>query len=362
MRYGILDGLIDGTEKVVFDSEVSGSAASSVSTGDILSGDTDVVYTAIVFLKSNTASLTPYIRLNGDGGNNYGSRGVSGSSSTVTALVSSSTDGVFPLYANSGEIALAVARIHAVSGRVRTMETISASGISGTTPLRVYTTSGVWSNTADEIVSLLVGATSTYLDVGTRLIVLKSVNVSSGLRTGIISTPRIKNCFLEVGSHVLGSAGSGLTVSGLSGNSDIVHVIEYFIKGTSATVIVPSFQINSDSGANYGRGQTLSAASTTVSASRTTGSTYIRCGRVEASGRTTSGRMMVYAKAGNVRPVIAEYNEDINGTGISANILNAGCWSDTASEVTSYAIIPSTAGNYFDTGSYMRVYAFRPTT
>jgi hypothetical protein len=39
MKIGNLEGLVNGTEQVVFDYEVTGSPVSSISTGNILNGN-----------------------------------------------------------------------------------------------------------------------------------------------------------------------------------------------------------------------------------------------------------------------------------------------------------------------------------
>jgi len=76
---------MDTSGNVVFDYEVTGSAASSIDTGAILNGDVDGWYTIIFRMIS--AANSNYIKatFNSDGGTNYGHLGIAASVTTVSS-------------------------------------------------------------------------------------------------------------------------------------------------------------------------------------------------------------------------------------------------------------------------------------
>ncbi|KKM18202.1 hypothetical protein LCGC14_1668080, partial [marine sediment metagenome] len=82
-----------------------------------------------------------------------------------------------------------------------------------------------WTNTADEITSLVVFADNTDgIGIGSRIILLKKVDVSSDMKTGAIEVQgEIENAWQKIYTNDLTSAAASVTISGLTGNTDVVY-------------------------------------------------------------------------------------------------------------------------------------------
>lgn len=356
MQFGNLSGLINGTEQIVFDYEVTGSAVGSIATGSVLNGNEDEWYTIIILGKAAGTISGIFAKLNNDGAANYGYRGIYSQSTTVAdTATTAETMGMFLCQPSSGNISFSVSKLHAKSGAVRLMKTVIADDISATTVTTLYNYGQVWSDTSNNLTNITFDCPSgTFIAVGTRVIILKSNNFSSGTPTGTVTTPYVKGSWIRVASSVLGSPASSITFSGLDGDRDVVYYLAGSAKASGGT-INSSMIINSDSGTNYGR-QNLDAATTSITAARVTGLAAID-GFYATSGNYCFLEEILFSKSGFVRPVIKSMAFDVSGTTVAGIESNGQVWNNTGSNITSLAI--STANN-FATGSQLDLYALRP--
>jgi hypothetical protein len=356
MKIGNLEGLVNGTEQVVFDYEVTGSPVSSISTGNILNGNEDGWYTIILRVASDTGGIV-WLRLNGDSGTNYGrlgiaanGAGVSNSSGTgLTGMMISNYDGDW------GGIGFSVARIYAKSGAVRLMNAIESDGINGTTVNWFYPHSNVWNNTADNIISISIVSAGN-ISVGSRLIILKSNNFTNGTRTGVITTPYIKGSWVRVGSTVLTSAASSVTFSGL--DRDVVYCLKLAAKFASNIGWPNCITFNSDSNTNYGQ-QYLAATNTTVEALRQTAMTYYQLDMYGGlTDKYVSEIHFIFAKSGYLRTILGTSIMNVNGTTVAALETTGAVWQNTTDNITSIKTAMSTST--YAIGSQFELYALRP--
>lgn len=356
MQFGNLSGLVNGTEQIVFDHEVTGSAVSSVSSGSVFNGDEDCWYTIILF-GVRAADGNFGVRFNNDTGSNYGHRGIIGTSTTIGDDSGSGTT-----YANlgnsggAGTSTFCVARLHAKSGVIRLMERTWGYTLSGTTVTGAGVSGVVWNNTADNITSMeFMHTGSTAIGVGTRIIVLKSNNFTGGTPTGAITSPYIKGAWVRLDSQVLSGAGSSVTFSGLDGDRDVVYFLSVMGKASGGTTS-DRIRFNSDTGTNYGY-QYLDGTNTTTGASRGTSQAQIPGGAASV-GNYSTAVMVLFAKSGFIRPGVVEALTTLNGTSISSETVYGTIWNNTADNITSIEV--STASNNYAIGSQFELYALRP--
>lgn len=359
MNFGNLQGLVNGTEQVVFDYKVTGSAVSSISTGNILNGNEDGWYT-IIFRLIADGTVAPVMQINGDTGNNYGRRGIQAVNTTTSDYSGNSGSRMYfeDTGSATGRTALVVANMYAKSGAVRLVNSLCVSDINGTTVTRLISAAHVWNNTADNIVSLSFPTGN--CGVGSRVIILKTNNFTNGTPTGIITTPYIKGAWVRVGSSILGSPASSITFSGLDGDRDVLYYLSAQYKIPSGASGYPAFRarLNNDSGGNYGI-QNLRGASTTVSGYRDGAMTHIGGMAYGAQANNYAyANLLIFAKSGFVRPAIGQFSQNLNGTTVEAIDISGGVWNDTSNNITSI-VCPITTNNY-DTASQFDLYALRP--
>lgn len=354
MMTGILEGLVNGTEQVVFDREVTGSAVSSIDTGNILNGDEDGWYTIIHMLVGGNNGAYTKINFNGDTGNNYGRKGISASSTTVVDASGTGDPGWYPGYvATAGHSAFNIIKLYAKSGSVRLGNIITVDQITGTTVGRIIPAGVVWNNTADNLVSVqLIGVAANDIGIGSRLIILKSNNFTNGTPTGVINTPYIKGAWVRVGSQILGSAANTVTFSGLDGDTAILYYLSCSIKATGN--LYPRLRINSDTNANYGN-QVLSANNTTIRCARNSNDgLYLQDYVVSASGEHHHSNTLIFSKQGFIRPIVYESAGKISGTTVSELEFGGASYNVTNTNITSINIFGYAN---FDTGSQFDLYA-----
>lgn len=364
MNFGNLSGLINGTEQIVFDYEVTGSAVSSIDTGNILNGDVDGWYTVIIMAIGGTSGVNQNytaIRFNGDTSTNYGTRGFLASNTSLSNQSGTGDPAIFLGYQafQQNNISFGVAKVYAKSGAVRLVNSIYASGITGTTVSGIQSHGGVWNNTASNITSMqFYGHTSGTFGIGTRVIILKSNNFTGGMPTGVITTPYINGAWIEIDSNILGASASSVTFSGLSGNTDQIYMISQMIKAkTSSQYSV--FRFNGDtSTSNYGL-QQIRGQSTSLTAERRSsdGFLYNNIGGTGA-GSYYQLNTILFAKSGFQRVTLSNSATGISGTTVDSIGVNGGTWINTANELTTILCYP-TAGE-FDIGSQFKLYALKP--
>jgi hypothetical protein len=112
MNFGSLSGLVNGTETVVFDRTVTGSAVSSIATGNILNGDEDGWYTIIFRHIYDGANVAAFLRFNGDSGTNYGYRSTNANNTTVANYNNTGNTGTYiSSVTSTGTSSIGVAKV-----------------------------------------------------------------------------------------------------------------------------------------------------------------------------------------------------------------------------------------------------------
>jgi hypothetical protein len=358
MITGVLDGLVSGTEYVVFDREVTGSAVSSIDTGNILNGDEDGWYTVIFRLVGGNANARSSLQFNGDTGNNYGRRGINASNTTVSDSTVTGTSSFNLIgFGGSGESSISVTRIYAKSGAARLGNSTLAYSISGTTLSSIITSGFCWNNT-DNLVSMNFFGAANDFAVGTRVIIIKSNNFTNGTPTGVINTPYIKGSWVRVGSQVLDSATNSVTFSGLDGDRDVLYLIKTFVKAGDANAHA-LIRINNDSTAGIYGYQALYANNTTVAAGRGTAAQIYTQWNNLANGAYGTSSSLLFAKTGFVRPLVMDFVNSISGTTVTECGVYGQVYNQTSNNITSL-VISTPVANGFAIGSQFDLYALRP--
>jgi len=356
MITGMLSGLVNGVQQVVFDYEVTGSAVSSISTGDIFNGDVDGLYTIITLQVATASSSILHFCPNGDtNANNYGARGIYAGDTTVadSSYNGGTLAGLRLSYADANKVSFGVTTLYAKAGVVRISNGYFARGISGTTVSYLWVTGSMWSNTTDNIINGTFTSSGTNLiNVGTRIIILKSNHFTGGIPTGIITTPKIAGTWTRVGSTILESAASSVTFSGLDGNTAVCYYLSMSFK--SSTTAAPAVRPNNSSTANTYGHQTLFAQNTALTALRGgTRNSFLIGWNGTYSGYVTQADLLIFSKTGFIRPSIYRFVENISGTSVEGISLCGGVWNNTSDNITS--IVCSMAN--FAAGSQLDLYA-----
>lgn len=311
---------------VAYDSGELGSAATSITISG-LSGNTDEEYELITrTVNGYNGAIGIYIRPNNDTGANYGEQNLYASNTTITASRDASSAIWIGYPTALGNLSFTHTKIHAKSGYQRTTLTKKCTNVTGTTVGYVWTRGDTWTNTADEITSLVIFANRTNgLGIGSRIILLKKAS------TG---TP----AWQQVTSGTLTGAATSVTLSGLTGNTDVVYrlTLRHISSVANAWLKV---LLNNDTGGNYGE-QLLYATNTTVTAGRYTGVAYgggLDVADVD-SGERAQASILLYAKSGYLRTAISELAQKISTTTVSTLLLSGWDWSNTADEITSIVV------------------------
>jgi len=163
-KYPVGDIKADCWEKVYENTLTSATNSVTISN---LEGNTDEVYKLIVRAvdDGNTVEWVG-LRPNNDSGSNYGYQRIHGVNAAVSAARGTSTRFLLTNIASTTPVGIVEMLLYAKSGYIRTAIIKQLSNASGTS---VYST-GVyglsWSNTADEITSLVIYAESDELGIG----------------------------------------------------------------------------------------------------------------------------------------------------------------------------------------------------
>ena len=148
------------------------------------------------------------------------------------------------------------------------------------------------------------------------------------------------NCLAYIDSFKAGNPGTtSLTISGLTGNTDVLYRISANRISTSGTGDYLGLQFNSDTAANYGY-QDLYGIDTTVTADPRGAFTSIGLEFVKSTttGNSSKNEVLVYVKSGFVRTAIVESTENIAGTSVGGIGIMGNTWSNTADEITTARI------------------------
>ena len=233
--------------------------------------------------------------------------------------------------------------INAKSGYIRTSINKMTNNISGTTVIFTFLTSLVWNNTVDNITSFVISSDVTNgIGIGSRIILLKKVKLTTGIKTGKLNIQgSIKGTWETIYSNTLASAATSVTISNLTGNSDVLYRLRMRVVNGYAGTITVAIRPNNDTGANYGY-QRIYGENTTVAASRDTGNDKIYTLNTSNTS-VASAEELFYAKAGYVRTFLSQDVENAIETTIGDIVLKGQSWNNTADEITSLVIYANQA-------------------
>lgn len=336
MKTGTIDGKVDQLWQVVYDSGELGAAATTINvTG--LEGDTDEEYYIITrFINAYAGVCSVQLKINNNSDNIYGRQIIAATGASINPSRSVTNLGFGVGAADDGECSFSYALLKAKSGYGRTFHELRAYLIDGTDVNDLITQGAVWDNTVDEITSLNFNATETDgFGVGTRIIILKKVDGTSGMRTGELDVQgSITGAWEKIYENELTGATNSVTVSGLAGNTDQVYkVITKFrnnYNGTTQFYIL----LNNDSGANYGVQEVLGQDST-ASASHFTALTYFGQTASYTQYNLSLTESLIYAKSGYTRTMLTNDCMDLGGTTILRAISRGFSWDNSGDELTS---------------------------
>ena len=188
MRIGNIDSpdIIDTTCEVVYDSgELSSTAASITITG--LSGNSDKEYRLICRFIGSGAVGDYKLTFNTDTAANYGHQEINGVNATAAAVRNTSI--AYLGIGNTGTTAyqsFSDTVIYAKSGKVRTALSKYAYDITGTTVTGIVQRGYSWNNTVDNITQMVITPAANLIGIGSRIILLKKRELTSGTKTGEI--------------------------------------------------------------------------------------------------------------------------------------------------------------------------------
>jgi len=357
MLFGNLQGLINGTEQIVFDHEVTGSPVSSIDTGNILNGDEDGWYTVIAMIVGSGAGGDYFVRINNDSGANYGRRGITASGTTIgDESTTANSDGFNIGYSLANQNIFTVFKLYAKSGAVRLMNMIEADRLTGTTVTRLWLAGQAWNNTVDNISNMNFRGAVDY-GVGTRLIILKSNSLPIATETGKITTPYIKGTWVRVGSQILTAPATSVTFSGLDGDREVIYMWSMINKRGSVGECFIQFTANNFIDSDWGY-QNLFAINNSIQASRSTAQRTILGYQPTASAYNQANGIL-FAKSGFLRPMISNSLLNIDGTTITRLYLQGSSLNNSETNITSLSF-QSDAADGFAIGSQFELYALRP--
>jgi len=167
---------VPGLWQKVYEETLTTAATSKTISG--LDGNTAEQYKIILRAINGYSGVVNYgIRPNNDSGANYGYECILGQGSTVTAGSETAATSLWFGRAEAlNQLSHSIGILYAKSGYVRTMITLGAEAIAGTTITRAIYIPSVWNNTANNITSLVIYATQANgLGVGTFIGLYKRV-------------------------------------------------------------------------------------------------------------------------------------------------------------------------------------------
>jgi len=359
MKIGKLENtnLINDTWKVCYDSGELAAATTSISISG-LNGDVDIEYRLILRCVAGADGTVIRLRPNNDtNAANYHWQGLFGTPDAASA--DQGDGGMFLVYdattSNTGKISLSDVTLYAKSGYLRTSFVKCTLGISGTAINGCEEIGNVWTNTADNITSLVIThKTTNGLGIGTRAILLKKVTATSGLKTGALQLQSsIYGTWQKVYETTLTSAASSVTISGLDGNTDVLYRLT--VRGRNSEIdaeISFALRLNNDSGSNYGF-QALWGNNTTIGHGNSAPRASLSLGDPTLN-RSTYSTLLLYAKSDYARAFLQLVFNSTSGTTAGGITRFGSVWNNTADNVTSLVIYEySSTANALGIGTYI---------
>jgi len=359
MDYGNIESQnTDGLTEVIYD---SGEIAAAVSGIDIVNlSDVNTEY-QLIHRVIGAATNGIILRFNADTDDNYGNQYMAGSNTTESAYRSAASSWMYQSFSDvqSGRTNFAITDIHSISGLMHTVLTKNASSINGTTIDGVMLCGSNWNNT-DELTDLEVLdlAAHSGIGIGSRFILLRKVVAATDTtRAGVMNVKgKMKYAWQEVYKTTLTGTSNGITISSLTGNTDVLYRLTMRYQNANTTNSITYLRMNNDSTANIYGCQFFEAYDTTVEATRQT-QTGVNFGHAGTNvGTSSHSQIIIYGKSGYVRPMILTEAMEI-GYGSSPTCvrymdLNGWVYNETSTEITSMTITPSDT-NGLDVGTYI---------
>jgi len=333
---------IEGMWTVVKDSGELASAVTSY-TFSGLNGDVDGEYHLIVRIISGASSNGVYLLPNNDSTSGHFGTQVMGGYGTDKAAIRYATLGGWLLYGQysltNNYVHFADVHIQAKSGFVRTCTVFDANNITGTTVAAVSMQAQSWTNTADNLTSLVVSASqASGIGIGSRFILLKKCH-NTGIRTGEITPNSIKGTWERVCDYtVSGAAISSYQVTGIAGNTYPIYRVR--VRGVDKdTVGAWYLRMNNVSTAGIYGYQLLYGTDTTAGAERATYPAFFIGATADDSALTMSDTLL-YIKSGFVRTGLSSISTNISTTTVTAQYLFGSVFNNTADEITTFDFVP----------------------
>lgn len=346
MDYGNIESqYIDGLMQVIYDSGEIGSAVTSVTISS-LNGDVDEDYLLLCrFVNGFNGATFYYAQMNSDSGTNYGRQYLDGTDTTVTAARVTNAVGMGVGYASTQNyLTMSSLAINAKSGYIRTGFSKYSLSVNTTTVTQAQLNGWSWNNTADNITSIKVTADQTNgIGVGSRIILLRKVTATTGaLKTGVMNVKgKVKYAWQEIYSNTLSGAATSVTISSLTGNTDVIYRLRVRLISGYAGASNVTVRPNNDSGTNYGYQRIKGETTNAVSDRATNATSLFRVGTTAASADVSFSEMIIFAKSGYVRTALASENGYTVTTTVGSVTVWDSSWNNTADEITSLVILSS---------------------
>lgn len=329
-----------------------------------LAGNTDEEYRIVSKLVSGcTAAGALYCRLNNDSGTNYGREVLYGLDTTCAAYRATNLTGMLQSgFGAIGENSFSDCHIRAKSGLVRTGIVKIVQGIVATTVVVAATQGMSWSNTADEVTSLVLATDVTDgIGAGSRLLLfrrtLSGATATTGSRAGTLNVKGDCNAGVmqKIYDNTLAGAATSVAISGLNGDTDILYELTTRVIGGSTPPVI-SVKINTDTGANYGY-QNVRGENSTASALRSVGNN-MTIGSHAASGDYSFSNTLIFSPSGYIRAGLIMYVGETATTTVGNLNLRGCCWNNTADNITALTV-QADQTNGLGVGTHIELWALR---
>jgi hypothetical protein len=340
--YGSIDAKVNGLTQVVYDSGELATATQTISiTG--LNGDTDGEYTLIIRQVNDyngAASLT-FSFNNDTTANHYGLQALQAANTSATAVRDGTRSNMIAGNCNAqNEVSFAMHHINSTSGVARTVISKYLYDTATTTVGGIYLSGQVWNNTADELTEIdITSNRTTGLGVGSRVILLRKVDSTSGKKYGAMNIKgQVRNAWQQVYRTELAAPATSVTISGLTGNTDVLYRLRTRVKNSYNGTSNYGLRLNNDSGNNYGY-QLIDGNENTIVAARDTSEAQMDIGSTSTQNYLSYIDVLLFAKSGYLRTAIASSIHSISGTTIASLGLFGNVWTNTANEITSIVFL-----------------------
>jgi hypothetical protein len=326
-----------------------------------LDGNTDKEYRLITRIINGYSGTSQYgVRLNGDSGTNYGYQYIQGSNTTADASRGTTSWMYLTASSSLNYLAMSDSLIYSKSGYVRTGLTTEARSINGTSVGAILKWGTVWTDTSNNITSLVVSSDqASSFGIGSRIILMRRADKDASLvgKTGGLQVyGKAKGCWQLISDVSLNSAVQTYTFTGLDGDTDVMYDLKCRFISNSAS---PTYgiQFNGDTASNYGY-QYLYGSGASLTAGRGAVN-QIYVGQSNASSYLSPSESLIYAKTGYVRTVLNFHQRSVEYISCGPIWKAGNSWNNTSSNITSITVTSDQA-NGIGGGTTMELWAYRP--